>query len=71
MCSRKRKAAPAASKKAKTQKIIDSDNTSESEETTPDRTNKKGLIATPGGRPSVKKLAVNAKYGTPYRIRWR
>ena len=22
---------------------------------------------TPGGRPSVKKLAVNAKYGTPYR----
>ena len=49
------------------QKVLDSDNLSDLEETTPDKTNKKGLVMTPGGRPSVKKLAVNEKYGTSYR----
>ena len=49
------------------QKILDSDNVSDSEEATPDKINKKGLIMTPGGRPSVRKLAVNEKYGTSYR----
>ena len=49
------------------QKILDSDNVPDSEETTPDKINKKGLRMTPGGRPSVRKLAVNEKYGTSYR----
>ena len=38
-----------------------------SEEITPDRINKKGLVVKPGGRPSVKKLAKNAWYSTSYR----
>lgn len=29
--------------------------------------NKRGLVVTPGGRPSVRKNAVNSKYGTGYR----
>ena len=43
LCSRKRKAALAVSKKAKAQKTLDSENVSDSEETTLDRTNKKAL----------------------------